>query len=59
MCFIIVEFCLQSHGVKDLFIDPSLMKTIDRLADIRFLKEHGVDKIYKIDTSKAVQGNRQ
>lgn len=45
--------------MKDLFIDPSLMKPIDRLTDIRFLKEHGVDKIYKIDTSKAVSGNRQ
>jgi len=35
------------------------MKQIDRLADIKFLRQHGVDKIFKIDTSKAVNGNRQ
>lgn len=35
------------------------MKPIDRLSGIKFLKDHGVEKIYKIDTSKAVQGCKQ
>ena len=35
------------------------MKPIDRIADIRFLKEHGVDKIFKIDSAKSVKGNKE
>ncbi|KAF6033143.1 VPS33B [Bugula neritina] len=49
----------SKHGAKDLFIDPTLMKPIDRIANVKFLQDHGVEKIYKIDSSKPVQGNRE
>ncbi|XP_067945152.1 vacuolar protein sorting-associated protein 33B-like isoform X2 [Watersipora subatra] len=35
------------------------MKPIDRLADISFLKNHGVDRIFKMDSSKPVQGSKE
>ncbi|KAK7115615.1 vacuolar protein sorting-associated protein 33B-like [Littorina saxatilis] len=37
---------------KDLVIDPELTKPLDRVAGIAFLKEHGVDKIFKLEPSQ-------
>lgn len=34
---------------KDVVIDPDLMKPLDRVAGITFLKEHGVSKIFKLE----------
>jgi len=47
-------------GIKDLVLDVDLMKPIDRItAGATLLKEHGVDKIYKLDGPKALQGTNQ
>ncbi|KAL8606733.1 hypothetical protein ACOMHN_018767 [Nucella lapillus] len=35
---------------KDLVIDPELTKPLDRVAGVTFLKEHGVDKIFKLES---------
>ncbi|XP_076444222.1 vacuolar protein sorting-associated protein 33B-like [Babylonia areolata] len=35
---------------KDLVIDPDLTKPLDRVAGVAFLKEHGVDKIFKLES---------
>ncbi|KAH9524585.1 Vacuolar protein sorting-associated protein 33B [Bulinus truncatus] len=34
---------------KDLVLDADLTKPLDRVAGISFLKEHGVDKIFKLE----------
>ncbi|XP_071112864.1 vacuolar protein sorting-associated protein 33B-like [Haliotis cracherodii] len=39
---------------KDLVIDGELTKPFDRFAGISFLKQHGVEKIFKLDPSQKV-----
>ncbi|XP_050403555.1 vacuolar protein sorting-associated protein 33B [Patella vulgata] len=39
-------------GKKDFVIDPCFTKLLDRIAGATFLKDHGVDKIYKLDPSQ-------
>ncbi|XP_040198404.1 vacuolar protein sorting-associated protein 33B isoform X1 [Rana temporaria] len=39
----------QLPGKKDLFIEPELMSPLDRIANVSILKQHDVDKLYKID----------
>ncbi|KAL4227335.1 Vacuolar protein sorting-associated protein 33B [Mactra antiquata] len=44
--------CLNANGFqdKDLVLDPDLMKPLDRITGgASFLKENGVDKIFKLD----------
>lgn len=43
---------------KDLVIDPQLMKPLDHFTGASFLKEHGVNKIFKLETDRLdVGGN--
>ncbi|KAM4677400.1 vacuolar protein sorting-associated protein 33B [Discoglossus pictus] len=39
----------QLPGKKDLFIEPDLMSPIDRIANVSILKQHEVDKLYKLE----------
>ncbi|XP_062845979.1 vacuolar protein sorting-associated protein 33B [Trichomycterus rosablanca] len=39
----------QLPGRKDLFIDADLMSPLDRIANVTTLKEHEVDKLYKVE----------
>uniref|UniRef100_A0A8C6TZJ8 VPS33B late endosome and lysosome associated n=1 Tax=Neogobius melanostomus TaxID=47308 RepID=A0A8C6TZJ8_9GOBI len=38
----------QLPGKKDLFIDADLMSPLDRIANVSTLKQHEVDKLYKL-----------
>ncbi|XP_033634105.1 vacuolar protein sorting-associated protein 33B-like isoform X1 [Asterias rubens] len=38
--------------MKDLVIDPELMRPLDRIAGAQLLKRHGVDKIFKLESNK-------
>ncbi|KAM6257240.1 vacuolar protein sorting-associated protein 33B isoform 2-T2 [Porphyrio hochstetteri] len=40
----------QLPGKKDLFIEADLMSPLDRIANVSILKEHEVDKLYKMDS---------
>ncbi|XP_068131354.1 vacuolar protein sorting-associated protein 33B [Hyperolius riggenbachi] len=39
----------QLPGKKDLYIEPELMSPLDRIANVSILKQHEVDKLYKLD----------
>uniref|UniRef100_A0A673K9E1 Vacuolar protein sorting-associated protein 33B n=1 Tax=Sinocyclocheilus rhinocerous TaxID=307959 RepID=A0A673K9E1_9TELE len=39
----------QLPGKKDLFIDSDLMSPLDRIANVTILKQHEVDKLYKVE----------
>ncbi|XP_047218865.1 vacuolar protein sorting-associated protein 33B [Girardinichthys multiradiatus] len=39
----------QLPGKKDLFIDSDLMSPLDRIANVSTLKQHEVDKLYKVE----------
>uniref|UniRef100_A0A3Q2PSE6 VPS33B late endosome and lysosome associated n=1 Tax=Fundulus heteroclitus TaxID=8078 RepID=A0A3Q2PSE6_FUNHE len=39
----------QLPGKKDLFIDSDLMSPLDRIANVSILKQHEVDKLYKVE----------
>ncbi|XP_056134403.1 vacuolar protein sorting-associated protein 33B isoform X2 [Lampris incognitus] len=39
----------QLPGRKDLFIEADLMSPLDRIANVTTLKEHEVDKLYKVE----------
>uniref|UniRef100_A0A8P4GNS9 VPS33B late endosome and lysosome associated n=1 Tax=Dicentrarchus labrax TaxID=13489 RepID=A0A8P4GNS9_DICLA len=39
----------QLPGKKDLFIEADLMSPLDRIANVSTLKEHEVDKLYKVE----------
>ncbi|KAL5005557.1 hypothetical protein ScPMuIL_019013 [Solemya velum] len=48
---------LQLAGAKDLVLDVDLMQPLDRVAGASLLKQHGVDKIFKLDsTQKSIAG---
>nr|XP_011447876.2 vacuolar protein sorting-associated protein 33B isoform X4 [Crassostrea gigas]XP_034325604.1 vacuolar protein sorting-associated protein 33B isoform X3 [Crassostrea gigas] len=50
----------QMPGRKDLVIDGELMKPLDRIASVSLLKQRGVDKIFKFDSSlKSMHGCEQ
>ncbi|XP_050834698.1 vacuolar protein sorting-associated protein 33B isoform X3 [Serinus canaria] len=40
----------QLPGKKDLFIEADLMSPLDRIANVSILKQHDVDKLYKVET---------
>eukprot|EP00061_Rhincodon_typus_P015047 g42504.t1 len=42
-------------GKKDLFIEADLMSPLDRIANVSILKQHDVEKLYKLE-NKMVQG---
>ena len=44
------------HGKKDLVIDPTLMTPLDRFTGMQFLKQKGVDKIYKLEAKEIMGG---
>ncbi|KAK7912392.1 hypothetical protein WMY93_012603 [Mugilogobius chulae] len=44
----------QLPGKKDLFIDADLMSPLDRIANVSTLKEHEVDKLYKVEHRSVV-----
>ncbi|KAG8001175.1 Vacuolar protein sorting-associated protein 33B [Nibea albiflora] len=39
----------QLPGKKDLFIEADLMSPLDRIANVSTLKQHEVDKLYKVE----------
>ncbi|XP_051898613.1 vacuolar protein sorting-associated protein 33B isoform X1 [Pristis pectinata] len=45
----------QLPGKKDLFIESDLMSPLDRIANVSILKQHDVEKLYKLE-NKLVQG---
>lgn len=52
---------LKSHlrsldGKKDLLIDEELMKPLDHITGVTFLRAHGVEKIYKLQPGGIEQG---
>ncbi|XP_069135773.1 vacuolar protein sorting-associated protein 33B-like [Argopecten irradians] len=48
---------LSFKGKKDLVLESDLMKPLDRIAGASLLKQHGVDKIFKLDrTQMSIQG---
>lgn len=50
----------QFKGKKDLVLESDLMKPLDRIAGATLLKQHGVDKIFKLDpTQKSILGCEQ
>ncbi|XP_005989820.1 vacuolar protein sorting-associated protein 33B isoform X1 [Latimeria chalumnae] len=44
----------QLPGKKDLFIEPDLMSPLDRIANVSILKQHEVDKLYKLENKPIV-----
>ncbi|KAG8440615.1 hypothetical protein GDO86_006385 [Hymenochirus boettgeri] len=46
----------QLPGKKDLFIEPDLMSPLDRIANVSILKQHDVDKLYKLE-NKPIYSN--
>ncbi|EDO29564.1 predicted protein, partial [Nematostella vectensis] len=52
----LIDILESVPGKKDLVIDPRLMKPLDHIAGAAFLKEHGVDKIFKLDYEKITLG---
>ncbi|XP_040270057.1 vacuolar protein sorting-associated protein 33B [Bufo bufo] len=39
----------QLPGKKDLFLEPDLMSPLDRIANVSILKQHDIDKLYKLE----------
>jgi len=55
---------LASHlqffeGKKDLILDEELMKPLDIIAGISFLKTYNAEKIYKLQDGHSVTGNEK
>ncbi|XP_013183811.2 vacuolar protein sorting-associated protein 33B [Amyelois transitella] len=42
---------------KDLIIDPSLIKPLERICGVSWLRQHGIDKIYKMDPHLGATAN--
>uniref|UniRef100_A0A8D3CKU8 VPS33B late endosome and lysosome associated n=1 Tax=Scophthalmus maximus TaxID=52904 RepID=A0A8D3CKU8_SCOMX len=49
----------QLPGKKDLFIDADLMSPLDRIANVSTLKQHEVDKLYKVEYKPIVSTSDQ
>uniref|UniRef100_A0A8C5TV18 VP33B protein n=1 Tax=Malurus cyaneus samueli TaxID=2593467 RepID=A0A8C5TV18_9PASS len=49
----------QLPGKKDLFIEADLMSPLDRIANVSILKQHDVDKLYKVETRPAAGASDQ
>lgn len=49
----------QLPGKKDLFIEADLMSPLDRIANVSILKQHEVDKLYKVENKLTLSSNEQ
>uniref|UniRef100_A0A8C9ZAH0 VPS33B late endosome and lysosome associated n=1 Tax=Sander lucioperca TaxID=283035 RepID=A0A8C9ZAH0_SANLU len=49
----------QLPGKKDLFIEADLMSPLDRIANVSTLKQHEVDKLYKVEYKPIVSTSDQ
>nr|XP_032650095.1 vacuolar protein sorting-associated protein 33B isoform X3 [Chelonoidis abingdonii] len=49
----------QLPGKKDLFIEADLMSPLDRIANVSVLKQHEVDKLYKVENKPIVSTSDQ
>ncbi|XP_071777233.1 vacuolar protein sorting-associated protein 33B [Centroberyx gerrardi] len=49
----------QLPGRKDLFIEADLMSPLDRIANVSTLKQHEVDKLYKVEYKPIVSTSDQ
>ncbi|KAM9422393.1 vacuolar protein sorting-associated protein 33B-like isoform 1-T2 [Salvelinus alpinus] len=49
----------QLPGRKDLFIEADLMSPLDRIANVITLKQHDVDKLYKVEYKPIVSTSDQ
>ncbi|XP_076003047.1 vacuolar protein sorting-associated protein 33B [Genypterus blacodes] len=49
----------QLPGKKDLFIEADLMSPLDRIANVSILKQHEVDKLYKVEYKPIVSTSDQ
>ncbi|XP_029411775.1 vacuolar protein sorting-associated protein 33B isoform X1 [Nannospalax galili] len=49
----------QLPGRKDLFIEADLMSPLDRIANVSILKQHEVDKLYKVENKPALSYSEQ
>ncbi|XP_034053456.1 vacuolar protein sorting-associated protein 33B [Gymnodraco acuticeps] len=49
----------QLPGKKDLFIEPDLMSPLDRIANVSILKQHEVDKLYKVEYKPVISTSDQ
>ncbi|XP_068266018.1 vacuolar protein sorting-associated protein 33B isoform X2 [Nyctibius grandis] len=49
----------QLPGKKDLFIEADLMSPLDRIASVSILKQHEVDKLYKVESRPALSTSDQ
>ncbi|KAI4535505.1 hypothetical protein MG293_014731 [Ovis ammon polii] len=49
----------QLPGKKDLFIEADLMSPLDRIASVSILKQHEVDKLYKVENKPALSSSEQ
>ncbi|XP_069654859.1 LOW QUALITY PROTEIN: vacuolar protein sorting-associated protein 33B [Haliaeetus albicilla] len=49
----------QLPGKKDLFIEADLMSPLDRIANVSILKQHEVDKLYKVESRPVISASDQ
>ncbi|XP_029000592.1 vacuolar protein sorting-associated protein 33B [Betta splendens] len=49
----------QLPGKKDLFIDADLMSPLDRIANVSTLRQHEVDKLYKVEYKPIISTSDQ
>ncbi|KAK1327830.1 hypothetical protein QTO34_012738 [Cnephaeus nilssonii] len=49
----------QLPGKKDLFIEADLMSPLDRIASVSILKQHEVDKLYKVENKPVLSSSEQ
>ncbi|XP_054859036.1 vacuolar protein sorting-associated protein 33B [Eublepharis macularius] len=49
----------QLPGKKDLFIEADLMSPLDRIANVSLLKQHEVDKLYRVENKPAHSSSDQ
>ncbi|KAM6426348.1 vacuolar protein sorting-associated protein 33B isoform 2-T2 [Liasis olivaceus] len=49
----------QLPGKKDLFLEADLMSPLDRIANVSILKQHDVDKLYKLEKKPARSSSDQ
>uniref|UniRef100_A0A4W6BZY8 VPS33B late endosome and lysosome associated n=1 Tax=Lates calcarifer TaxID=8187 RepID=A0A4W6BZY8_LATCA len=49
----------QLPGKKDLFIEADLMSPLDRIANVSTLKQHEVDKLYKVEYKPVISTSDQ
>lgn len=47
----------QCGDKKDLIIDHTLIKPLERICGVNWLRQHGVDKIYKMDPQLGITSN--